>query len=50
MVKYHRILTSYISPLLQNNFKITNIIEPKLSNKIINLFPEFKNEFKKRMT
>ncbi|EAI4429552.1 class I SAM-dependent methyltransferase [Campylobacter lari] len=50
VVKYHRILTSYISPLLQNNFKITNIIEPKLSNKIINLFPEFKNEFKKRMT
>lgn len=50
VVKYHRTLTSYISPLLQNNFKITNIIEPKLSNKIINLFPEFKNEFKKRMT
>ncbi|EAI2146507.1 SAM-dependent methyltransferase, partial [Campylobacter lari] len=47
VVKYHRILTSYISPLLQNNFKITNIIESKLSNKIINLFPEFKNEFKK---
>ncbi|MCV3440673.1 class I SAM-dependent methyltransferase [Campylobacter lari] len=47
VVKYHRILTSYISSLLQNNFKITNIIEPKPSNKIINLFPEFKNKFKK---
>ncbi|HHP0356089.1 TPA: class I SAM-dependent methyltransferase [Campylobacter lari subsp. concheus] len=47
VVKYHRTLTSYISTLLQNNFKITNIIEPKPSDKIINLFPEFKNEFKK---
>ncbi|EAK9999309.1 class I SAM-dependent methyltransferase [Campylobacter lari] len=31
VVKYHRTLTSYISPLLQNNFKITKSFLIKLS-------------------
>lgn len=49
IIKCHRTLTSYIEPLLQNNFKITNIIEPKPSDNFLQNFPEFKKEAKKEM-
>ncbi|XMD94131.1 SAM-dependent methyltransferase [Campylobacter lari] len=42
IVKYYGTLIGCIFSLLQNNFKITNIIRPKPSDKIANLFLNLK--------
>lgn len=49
VTKYHRTLTTYLSILLSNNFKIKNVIEPVPSEKLLNEIPEMKDELRRPM-
>lgn len=49
VTKYHRTLTTYLSVLLSNNFKIKNVVEPMPSVDLLNSVPGMKDELRRPM-
>ena len=49
VTKYHRTLTTYITDLLSYGFKITHLIEPQPSDKVLIEVPEMKDELRRPM-
>ncbi|MHA4990381.1 class I SAM-dependent methyltransferase [Cetobacterium somerae] len=49
VTKYHRTLTTYLSVLLSNNFKIKNVVEPMPSEDLLNSVPGMKDELRRPM-
>ncbi|MGL4866177.1 MAG: class I SAM-dependent methyltransferase, partial [Cetobacterium sp.] len=49
VTKYHRTLTTYLSTLISNGFKIKNVVEPMLSEKLLNEVLGMKEELRRPM-
>lgn len=49
IVKYHRTLTTYMNSLLQQGFKIKEVIEPQPSDNMLEKFSEMKDELRRPM-
>ncbi|MDR2083611.1 MAG: class I SAM-dependent methyltransferase [Bacteroidales bacterium] len=49
IIKYHRTLTTYLSGLLKQGFKIKEINEPKPSEKMLNELSEMQDELRRPM-
>lgn len=49
VIKYHRTLTSYINTLLQQGFRLTQLIEPQPDPKLLEKYPEYADELRRPM-
>lgn len=49
VTKYHRTLTTYLSTLISNGFKIKNVVEPMPSEKLLNEVLGMKEELRRPM-
>ena len=49
VIKYHRTITTYINPLINNGFVIENVTEPKPPEKMLKNNKEMQNELRRPM-
>lgn len=49
IVKYHKTLTTYVETLLDNGFELTGLREPEPDAKMLEQYPEYKDELRRPM-
>lgn len=49
IVKYHKTLTTYVETLLENGFELTGLREPEPDSKMLEQYPEYKDELRRPM-
>lgn len=49
IVKYHKTLTTYVETLLNNGFELTGLREPEPDSKMLEQYPEYKDELRRPM-